>query len=757
MKRLVCEMCGSTDLLKDGGVFVCQSCGCKYTVEEARKMMVEGVVEVTGSVAIDNSANVNTWMDLARKSVEAQNGEQASDYADKVLQVDPSNAEAWFVKGRAALLQSTVGVDRRAEALKYFKESAAIVHGRLVEASADDIRLLRDIQKASTEMALTRALVFANNYSDHQSQEGLQRLLSMKSICNNVAISNAAVSAPLNENKERCLETLIADGMSEAAAERVYKEITDHEVESGQMYSGVAATLSNVANAIGRASITSWEGSGHIFDFFGLEAHNMEMGERREMQAWSGYIDGLDDDIKILLVAVELYERPETAKFFSSESKLDAAIKGCYENLIFLQKHARDARTNRRYHNRVSNSDRVTKDGLFLNESSKSQRNRQIANWEDARDSHDPWKRREKERRRAEEEARRRRSKATSLLERRYFEEHPDEQKALDAAQATIESSTKEQSVCVEQIKGLGLFKRKEQKRLEARIEELKADVKRAKDEIAAIEDRRGKWVERQLPGILKRDESDWMRPIEADQDWQSSETTIDLSETSEDASASISYPAGPFDPRKGTATGCFALRRVVKFDKQGQELSQTTLSYENGTVAGCSTKYNRYSAEFDAATMSDTEMRITTDGEGKPLPRSDSYEYQYKYDSRIKRFTTTNTKVGMSLGYSFDATGLCTQRMTVFNGNLTSTHIEYETQPDGRVCSYTMCPSKAPRSQPNVRHDVDYDEAGHSIRITKDGVLEYELDYTIVENPSKWLQLRSKVIIFEPPTLMYM
>ena len=33
MKQLVCEMCGSTDLLKEEGVFVCQSCGCKYSVD----------------------------------------------------------------------------------------------------------------------------------------------------------------------------------------------------------------------------------------------------------------------------------------------------------------------------------------------------------------------------------------------------------------------------------------------------------------------------------------------------------------------------------------------------------------------------------------------------------------------------------------------------------------------------------------------------------------------------------------------------
>ena len=37
MKALQCEMCGSQDLVKDGGVFVCQSCGTKYTVEEAKK------------------------------------------------------------------------------------------------------------------------------------------------------------------------------------------------------------------------------------------------------------------------------------------------------------------------------------------------------------------------------------------------------------------------------------------------------------------------------------------------------------------------------------------------------------------------------------------------------------------------------------------------------------------------------------------------------------------------------------------------
>lgn len=37
MKQMVCEMCGGTDLIKKDGVFVCQTCGCKYSIEEAKK------------------------------------------------------------------------------------------------------------------------------------------------------------------------------------------------------------------------------------------------------------------------------------------------------------------------------------------------------------------------------------------------------------------------------------------------------------------------------------------------------------------------------------------------------------------------------------------------------------------------------------------------------------------------------------------------------------------------------------------------
>ena len=97
MKQLVCEMCGSTDLIKQDGVFVCQACGCKYSVEEARKMMVEGTVDVSGStVKIDSSDELVNLYQLARRARDEDNSENAAKYYDMILVKEPTSWEASF-------------------------------------------------------------------------------------------------------------------------------------------------------------------------------------------------------------------------------------------------------------------------------------------------------------------------------------------------------------------------------------------------------------------------------------------------------------------------------------------------------------------------------------------------------------------------------------------------------------------------------------------------------------------------------------
>jgi len=97
MKRLTCEMCGCTDLIKQEGVFVCQACGCKYSIEEARKLMIEGTVDVSGStVKVDVSEELNNLYQIARRSKDAENHENAAKYYDMILVKDPSSWEANF-------------------------------------------------------------------------------------------------------------------------------------------------------------------------------------------------------------------------------------------------------------------------------------------------------------------------------------------------------------------------------------------------------------------------------------------------------------------------------------------------------------------------------------------------------------------------------------------------------------------------------------------------------------------------------------
>ena len=96
MKELVCEMCGSNDIVKEDGLFVCQTCNTKYSVEEARKMMFGETVAVEGTVKIDHSSELNNLYELARRAKDTNNGENALKYYDQILIKDPNSWEAQF-------------------------------------------------------------------------------------------------------------------------------------------------------------------------------------------------------------------------------------------------------------------------------------------------------------------------------------------------------------------------------------------------------------------------------------------------------------------------------------------------------------------------------------------------------------------------------------------------------------------------------------------------------------------------------------
>lgn len=141
MKKLTCEMCGSTDLVKQDGVFVCQSCGCKYSVEEAKKMMIEGPVDVSGStVKIDTQQKKENLYEIARRARDDNNSTAAAKYYDMILQEDPFSWEASFYATYYAAMDTKVGqmADSAATVSNCFNSVLNLIRERVPEVEQED-------------------------------------------------------------------------------------------------------------------------------------------------------------------------------------------------------------------------------------------------------------------------------------------------------------------------------------------------------------------------------------------------------------------------------------------------------------------------------------------------------------------------------------------------------------------------------------------------------------------------------------------
>ena len=163
MKQLTCEMCGSNDLVKQDGVFVCQNCSCKYSTEEAKKMMVEGTVEVTGTVKVDSSASTENFLKMARTAHEIGNYNESKAYYSKVLEMQPTNCEALVGKGVSELYSSNLADIRSDELIGYI--SKAIQYKKKEDIS--DVEINSFIEKAAGELYSAAIVVFQASQSHY--------------------------------------------------------------------------------------------------------------------------------------------------------------------------------------------------------------------------------------------------------------------------------------------------------------------------------------------------------------------------------------------------------------------------------------------------------------------------------------------------------------------------------------------------------------------------------------------------------------
>lgn len=129
MKKLVCEMCGGTNIVKENGVYVCQNCGVQYSLEEAKKMMIEGTVNIQGTVQVDNSSLVENYYMNARRAMQQEDWEGVERYYDLILQNYPGSIEAIFYSayGRVKLSFYEADVPKRAQKINVLINNISLI------------------------------------------------------------------------------------------------------------------------------------------------------------------------------------------------------------------------------------------------------------------------------------------------------------------------------------------------------------------------------------------------------------------------------------------------------------------------------------------------------------------------------------------------------------------------------------------------------------------------------------------------------
>lgn len=154
MKTLICELCGGNNVVKQDGLFVCQYCGTKYSTDEAKKLIIEGTVDVTGTVKVDNSTFVKKYLANARRAYAKDDWEEVEKYYNMVEQNAPHNMEAVFFSsfGKAMLSLTDDEYFKREQKFSVLNKSISVINDYFEETDEDKEEVLCKISDAIERM-----------------------------------------------------------------------------------------------------------------------------------------------------------------------------------------------------------------------------------------------------------------------------------------------------------------------------------------------------------------------------------------------------------------------------------------------------------------------------------------------------------------------------------------------------------------------------------------------------------------------------
>lgn len=220
MASLVCDLCGGKLVMGAGGVATCDTCGMEYSADRMREKVAE--LKANGGVSapvsapaaapapvVDNTAMIENFLSMARNAKTNGNNTEAVDYCNKVIEMDITNWEAWFIKGKAVGWQSTLANNRVGEAISAF--CTAIDHcpaEKMDELIDDCIEEINDLHYALLSLRV-------KNFKTHPNQNDMNGLRGdVQAIVVNVGnfLLKSKGRIPVNNIKfARCINNGICD------------------------------------------------------------------------------------------------------------------------------------------------------------------------------------------------------------------------------------------------------------------------------------------------------------------------------------------------------------------------------------------------------------------------------------------------------------------------------------------------------------------------------------------------------------------
>ena len=480
MKAMQCELCGGTEIVKDGDLFVCQSCGMKYTLESARRMMIEGAVEVKGTVKQDRSDELTRLLELAQGGIDAGNYAGAESYAMRALEIDLNNARAWVIKAEAIDWQMTQADDRYAESSQARLEMYKILRKTSSKLSyiLDIAQLIASHRNHVDKISATEIIFFTNPMKNNP---GKQSLTLVNTLVDHIGFRKTELAslqtlARLWNMQAKDLKAQDCDltpeqiGLLDKTIELLgtLDKTTPSKIDTLNFIAAsklieVAIKGSGEANKSLANSINKSVKAKHVY---GLDS---EIVKKIELDGFDAFTYACDACIATAVEGAKLL-LSESLSDNIDEATIEEALFLCYENICLIEKENLEHSIG----------------GYTLTNEAKALRRKDLTNYEKLRDSYDPEIKKQKH----ENDIQKRMSELFSDA----WDKDP-RKAVVDQLVSEKESARNQLADLKDQLSSLSFFKRKEKAELESKIAELETRVKQIESNIESERD--SFWTER--------------------------------------------------------------------------------------------------------------------------------------------------------------------------------------------------------------------------------------------------------------------